>query len=102
MVIETGGKWGEIKTSFVLRNKNQNNAEQSIKRTFAPYRIKTILTYIKLITYTLFIINGRTLARLLSKNTKVNVVGKGHLIIALTCIAIYTLIGDTRLSANTS
>ena len=61
-MIERGGKWGEIKLfCFVLRNKNQNNAEQSITRTFAPYRIKTILTYVKLITYTLFILNGRTL-----------------------------------------
>ena len=61
MVVERGGKWGEIKSSFVLRNKNQNNAEQSITATFAPYRIKTILNYVKYITDTLFILNVRTL-----------------------------------------
>ena len=102
MVVERGRKWGEIKSSFFLRNKNQTNAKQSIKRTFAPYCIKTVLTYVKISIATLLTLTDRTPARLLSKYTRLNVVGKGHLIIALTCIAIYKPINDTRSCANTS
>jgi len=40
-------------------------------------------------------------ARLLSKYTRDNVVGKDHLVIILTCITIYKPIDDTLLCANT-